>query len=137
MAKKKKFCKIWYLNCVECGSRFIASMPYKKYCSVECEKMTVKKKKIQRKILKIPVLRSSKFKNFSPRYHVIENCLIVERHHSRCEEYLRGECEKCFEYCVDCNWVGWYRLRKLSDEEKGEYERHLQDIKQGRRYEAA
>lgn len=52
-----------------------------------------------------------------------ERCEIVESK-GRCEEYVKGKCENCLDYCASENWLGWRKkngsavIYEMSNERK-------------------
>jgi len=122
-----KQCKVYFRECEECGKLFTSRSSNKCFCCSECMELARRKKQIARKVFRIQ-RQKPKYRNFSPRFAVVGDCLIVEKHNSRCPEYLKGECDQCFDFCVDHNWVGWIRLRKVKKEEKVAYQTEVSKL---------
>ena len=40
----------------------------------------------------------------------------IEESKGRCEEYLKGICSDCLEFCAINNWIGWRKINACSDE---------------------
>lgn len=40
----------------------------------------------------------------------VENC-VIENAPGRCEEYIKGKCEKCLKVTAALDWEGWRRIK--------------------------